>query len=439
MAYFGEASTMVWLASRGFGGKSYMLALLSLVEAVAGMGVAVLGGSLEQSQNVTEYLDVWTRLPRMVPYMGHGASTKTRLKLTSGGWVRALAASSKSVRGPHPQRLRLDEVDEMDLSVLDSAMGQPMAKGGFSSQVVLSSTRQYPDGTMAEILKRAKAKGWPVCEWSYRETMEAGNTTGWVTDAMLEEARGRVTANMWVVEYENQEPSVTGRAIESEKVAALFDEGLGDWAGDVDQVVWVEEPRDDGDYVVGADWARDQHHTVIKAFEVLSRDPVVIRLVAYLKTHRRPYPEMTAMFDHMVAYYDARGCHDATGVGGGIRDFFAETTQRHVEDVTMVGRARRTLFVDYVAAIEAGRVMGPMIRGDHRSHLYVTEDDLRERGGGHPPDDVVAGAMAYRAAKHLKPGRSTYKADGSDTKRGKRTGGSRARALKRARSKRPTR
>jgi hypothetical protein len=35
-------------------------------------------------------------------------------------------ASQASVRGPHPHRLRLDEVDEMALDIFDAAMGQTL-------------------------------------------------------------------------------------------------------------------------------------------------------------------------------------------------------------------------------------------------------------------------------------------------------------------------
>jgi hypothetical protein len=69
------------------------------------------------------------------------------------------------------QRLRLDEVDELEIQLFDSALGQPMDKRGIRSQVVASSTHQYADGTMTELLRRANERGWPVHEWCWRENI----------------------------------------------------------------------------------------------------------------------------------------------------------------------------------------------------------------------------------------------------------------------------
>ena len=56
-AYFAYHRVSVWKASRGFGGKSYLLALLSLTEAMTlKADVNVLGGSGQQSKKVQSYI-----------------------------------------------------------------------------------------------------------------------------------------------------------------------------------------------------------------------------------------------------------------------------------------------------------------------------------------------------------------------------------------------
>jgi hypothetical protein len=65
-----------------------------------------------------------------------------------GNRIVALMASTKSVRGPHPQRLRLDEVDEIKQGDPGRRPGPADGKGGIKSHVVGASTHQYPDGTM---------------------------------------------------------------------------------------------------------------------------------------------------------------------------------------------------------------------------------------------------------------------------------------------------
>jgi hypothetical protein len=93
-AYFARSTVSVWKASRGFGGKSYLLSLLGHCEAdTLSADVTILGGSGEQSSRVLEYLQSWA---------GDEQNTMRRTKYASGGRVTALMASTKSARGPAP-------------------------------------------------------------------------------------------------------------------------------------------------------------------------------------------------------------------------------------------------------------------------------------------------------------------------------------------------
>ena len=61
------------------------------------------------------------------------------------------------------------------------------------------------------------------------------------------------------------------------------------------------------------------------------------------------------------------------------------------------GRDRVDLFRNYIAAIERHEIVCPRIDVFYTEHLYCGEDDLF--GSGHPPDTVVAMALAYHAFK----------------------------------------
>lgn len=165
-AYFATAPVSLWIGSRGFGGKSFLLAGLTTAEATfLGARISLLGGSGAQSLNVQEHTkEMWSHdtAPRQ---MLLGEPTKFDTHLVNRGHIRALMASPTSVRGPHPQRLRLDEIDEMDLGILNAAKGQPMRKWGIETQTVMSSTWQHPDGTVTDQMKQAKEKGWPIHQW----------------------------------------------------------------------------------------------------------------------------------------------------------------------------------------------------------------------------------------------------------------------------------
>jgi hypothetical protein len=204
-AYFARHPIVIWKGSRGFSGKSFTLALLGATEAATlGADVVVLGGSGAQSETVHSAMRrFWTH--RSAPYqllVSDPIMTETRFR--AGNSVRALPASSKAVRGPHPQRLRGDEIDEMEIDILEAAMGQTMKRDGIRTQTVLCSTHQYVNGTMSSMLRRAQDRGWPVYEWCYRETMQPH---GWLEPEEISRKQGEVSERMWDIEYELGRPT----------------------------------------------------------------------------------------------------------------------------------------------------------------------------------------------------------------------------------------
>lgn len=340
--------------------------------------VTILGGSGEQSQRVLEYLQ---------RFSGDEENTKRRTHYASGGRVTALMASTRSARGPHPQRLRIDEADEMKLLLLDAAMGQPMSAGKIAKQTVLSSTHQYPDGTMTEILRRAANNAWGVYEWCWKETLEPH---GWLSAAEVETKRAEVPASMWAAEYDLQEPSPENRAILPEKVDAMFRRDLGVFDGRVAEYIELEQPVAGAQYATGADWAAQKDWTIIVT---LRTDVRPMQVVAWERRGRESWPSMIARFNERVRRYPSRAAHDATGIGDVVDDYQSV----RADGVVLTGERRSDVFSSYIAGIENGSLVSPFIQYAEREHRYATHDDLR--GSGHPPDSFVAGALAYYAAK----------------------------------------
>ena len=388
-AYFARSPVAVWKASRGFGGKSYLLAVLGTTEATTlKADVNILGGSGKQSENVLEHsTGLWAHdsAPR---YLLKTEPGKQETRLTWGNTIRALMASQTSVRGPHPQRLRLDEVDEMDIAILEAAQGQPM-KGStdIETQTVMSSTHQYADGTMTEILKRAAEKNWPVYEWCWRETSAPHD--GWLTSAEIERKRQEVTAAMWNTEYDLQEPSPESRAIQPDKVTAMFKRELGVFEGGNREYIEIEPPQEGATYATGADWARKTDWTVIPT---LRTDVSPFRLVAFERTGREPWPVMVSKFDKRLIRYPGKAAHDGTGLGDVVGGYMVSSG----EAVIMVGRARSDLLSNYIAAVERGEIESPFIRFVESEHRLASVDDVY--GAGHLPDSISGLALAYYAA-----------------------------------------
>ena len=392
-AFFARSPVTVWKASRGLGGKTFLLALLGLCEAsFLGADVSILGGSGEQSERVHRYTSNWWNLETAPRSALSGEPTTKTTRFVYGNEMRALMASTRSVRGPHPQRLRNDEVDEMDLMILDAATGQTMAGHGVAAQTVYSSTHQYADGTMTEILTRAAERGWPLYEWCYRETLQPH---GWLDPAEVERKRLEMTEAMWNAEVELQEPSPESRVINTEKVKATFLRDLGVFEGAAGQYIETEEPQPGAKYVTGADWARKQDWTIIVT---LRTDCKPARLVAFERRGREPWPAMVERFDKRMERYRGQGRHDGTGVG----DVVAGYMRSHAEPELMVGRARADLLTEYIAAVERGDLVCPFIRCAEVEHRLASHEDVY--GKGHLPDTIAALALAWKSAS-TPPGR----------------------------------
>ena len=388
-AYFARSPITIWKGSRGFAGKSYTLAALGMTEAATlKVDVNILGGSGEQSKRVHDYQNKFWDFNELLK---HNLLTsdpfKMETRLAWGNSIKALLASQASIRGPHPARLRIDEADEVALPIMDAALGQAMSQDGVPAQTVISSTHQYPNGTMTELLKRAADKGHPVMQWCWRECLQPH---GWLTQAEVDTKKLTVTQKMWDVEYELQEPSPEGRAINSDAVQRMFNRDLGEYDGNAREYIELEPPVTDGKYAHGADWARKQDWTVILTFRI---DTKPYRLVAFERTGREPWPVMIEKLDARVRRYGGAGLHDGTGIGDVVEGYLKSNS---IKPIMMVGRDRANLLSEYIAAIERGEIEAPFIRFMEQEHRYATVDDVY--GGGHLPDSIAAGALTYKAA-----------------------------------------
>lgn len=399
-AYFAVHPVEIWKGSRGLAGKSYTLATLGLTEAVTlGAKVNILGGSAAQSLNVHEHMDGMWYSPNAPKHALVDKPTKFETKLKNKGHIRALMASSRSVRGPHPQRLRLDEIDEMELEILDAAMGMPMPTRAIRSNTVMSSTHQYPDQTMTAMLKRARDKGWPVREWCHVENVNP--IDGWLTQDVIDQKKAEVSKEMWRVEYELGEPSIEGRAIDHRAVKRLFNKNLGMFVGGVGETLIFQDPIDGVTYVTGVDWGRKRDYTVIDTFRTDTWERV-----AWLRVNKESWPDMVRRAESRLAMYPGFLAHDATGLGDVVASLFSDTrrARKQIEDIVLVGNIRATIFSEFISAVEQDTFSSPYIEFAFDEMLYCRMDDLFRTGQTfHPPDSVVAASLAWylRSKKRL--------------------------------------
>ncbi len=183
--YFDRPPLALVLGPRG-GGKSYLSALnIHLTSRWnPGHSTCVLGGSLSQSEQIYQALRELVELEadhfkRDVDDVSK--LQRTKAQYVNGSEVAILAASSRSVRGPHVPSLKLDEVDEIDPDCREAALGMCMGrrrrrgKRGYkemTGSVVMSSTWHRPYGPMADMIKRARAGDLPFYTFCIFEVLE---------------------------------------------------------------------------------------------------------------------------------------------------------------------------------------------------------------------------------------------------------------------------
>ncbi len=252
----------IWYAMRGTG-KTYDLSLLSFLEAVfkPHCGTNILGGSLEQSTRAVVYLkqiwETWKQLPSVDrlefrlqvtdvndfenykncnsfeyitgpianSLLGNKDVGGRGFRLSNGSWINALAASTKSVRGPHPQKLRLDEVDEMDKVIYDAAMGQPKTNFGISDNIIISSTLHNAFGLMSELIDDRENIGAKLYPWCVNEVMEP---RGFWTIPEIERRKKQTTKAMWEAEYELKRPKLGDTIFDFQSIDRAYRRGMKD-------------------------------------------------------------------------------------------------------------------------------------------------------------------------------------------------------------------
>lgn len=128
----------------------------------------ILGGSKDQSLLSYEAMKLFrdetdplnSRLVRDI--------MQTRTEFINKSRVSILTASITAVRGPHPQALLLDEVDEITNEVYEAALSQPTSKHGHRATLGMFSTNHNIMGQMDRAIANAIDKNHSVyryCVW----------------------------------------------------------------------------------------------------------------------------------------------------------------------------------------------------------------------------------------------------------------------------------
>ena len=236
-SYFEPTSDLVVWAPRG-GGKTRLAAVATLLDLLhkPGAQIRILGGSLEQSLKMWDYLlpDL-DRLARKLLTRRLRDSAR-RVRLAGGGDAAVLTQSQRAVRGLRVQKLRCDEVELFDPDVWEAAQlvtrSQTRQGKTVSGAVEALSTLHAAHGLMGRVVARAEAGGTRVVRWCLLDVLqrcEAGRPCegcplwddcggraktlcdGFVSIDDAIRMKGRVSREMWDCEILCRRPSTRGR------------------------------------------------------------------------------------------------------------------------------------------------------------------------------------------------------------------------------------
>jgi hypothetical protein len=148
---------VVW-ASRG-GAKTELGSVAAHLDSVLrpGCHTRILGGSLDQSEKMYEYLA--RKWEGAFAAMLAREPTNRRTELVNGSTVEVLTQSARSVRGQRVHRLKCDEVDEFAPDVWQAAQFITQSGRGrdgrwIPAQMEVFSTMHRPFGPMADLVDR---------------------------------------------------------------------------------------------------------------------------------------------------------------------------------------------------------------------------------------------------------------------------------------------
>lgn len=183
--FFERVDNALGFANRA-GGKTFAIALLNHLDMVFkdNCEIASAGAVLDQANKCYRYFQSFLQLPWFVdlsqnygrvtgiPLCNPKEAIQSHTQFGNGSRLQILTASEKGFRGEHPQKLRLDEIDEIEWSLLQTSLFMATARHGIKAQNVFTSTRQYAAGTMARLLDEATERGIQVYEWNVWESLE---------------------------------------------------------------------------------------------------------------------------------------------------------------------------------------------------------------------------------------------------------------------------
>lgn len=145
--------------------------LMGMFAAKYGVECDVVGGSYDQSASCYKYVMQLYSIPAFRSLLTGNPLMKST-QLNNGGVIKILASSTKGVRSPHPTKLSIDEIDEMDRKIFEGVKSSVSSRNGVPMTMGMTSTEHNAFGLMYDTIEAAKLDGTKVYQWNILDISE---------------------------------------------------------------------------------------------------------------------------------------------------------------------------------------------------------------------------------------------------------------------------
>jgi hypothetical protein len=174
-AFMSQYKTIIAMANRS-GGKTLDLAILGLLDTLANDNCesANLGAIQAQALRCASYMKKFVNENADFVARLKGEMTATKINWFNGSLNEILVATMTGVNSPHPQKLKMDEVELIPWPILQEAFSMVQSKEGVEGITVLGSTRKFAAGPMQRLVEDAgKSATVKLFSWCIWEVVEA--------------------------------------------------------------------------------------------------------------------------------------------------------------------------------------------------------------------------------------------------------------------------
>ena len=176
-AYFEPSRDQIVWAPRG-GGKTSLAAIATLLDLLhkPGISVRILGGSLEQSLRMWDYLMQHINDDEQLKELVKNPNATSRKLKMNRSHAAVLTQSQRSVRGLRVQKLRCDEIELFDEPIWQAAQltTRSAELDGLATRGTIEafSTMHQAYGLMSKLVDKAPESGVKVVRWCLLEVLQ---------------------------------------------------------------------------------------------------------------------------------------------------------------------------------------------------------------------------------------------------------------------------